>query len=251
MYDTGEALLASIIANPDDNGVKLAYADWLDEHDHAERAKRIRDMINGRRPRGHRPGRHFPDLPDSIVVHYIFGEYPGPTGCTTPCAWVQDGFIVELAVTWAQFRRFGAVVCKTNPIRHVHLCRTYSGYEPRPEGGGYWEWEDLPPELVDLVPPRWEGARTRECKMQGRVAMSDLLIRLARDDFRGLPVRSRRSNMPAYSCNVCGRTIRGRHVQTISEGWLAAGGFGRVPPNAIVHICRQCERESPEFGGQD
>ncbi len=41
----GEALLADIIANPSDDGLRLIYADWLEEHSEAERARWIRHAI--------------------------------------------------------------------------------------------------------------------------------------------------------------------------------------------------------------
>ena len=41
--DTDErALLAAIIAHPDEDTPRLAYADWLQEHDRPERAEYIR-----------------------------------------------------------------------------------------------------------------------------------------------------------------------------------------------------------------
>jgi uncharacterized protein (TIGR02996 family) len=41
----GEALLAAILANPDDDTPRLVYADWLDEHDESARAEFIRVQI--------------------------------------------------------------------------------------------------------------------------------------------------------------------------------------------------------------
>ena len=41
----GEALLAAILASPDDDTPRLVYADWLDEHDEPERAEFIRLQI--------------------------------------------------------------------------------------------------------------------------------------------------------------------------------------------------------------
>lgn len=45
MTDDGEALHAAILADPDDDLVRLAYADWLDEQGRAERAEFIRVQI--------------------------------------------------------------------------------------------------------------------------------------------------------------------------------------------------------------
>src|SRR4051794_4580817 len=40
-----EAFLADIIEHPDDDVPRLVYADWLDEHDQAERAELIRVQV--------------------------------------------------------------------------------------------------------------------------------------------------------------------------------------------------------------
>jgi uncharacterized protein (TIGR02996 family) len=37
--DTGDELLAAILATPEDDGVRLVYADWLEENDQPERAE--------------------------------------------------------------------------------------------------------------------------------------------------------------------------------------------------------------------
>jgi uncharacterized protein (TIGR02996 family) len=42
MTDTGQALLATILAKPDDDGVRLIYADYLEEVGQGERAEFIR-----------------------------------------------------------------------------------------------------------------------------------------------------------------------------------------------------------------
>ncbi|HYT91149.1 MAG TPA: TIGR02996 domain-containing protein [Gemmataceae bacterium] len=40
-----QALLRAVIDNPDDDGPRLVYADWLEEHGDAERAEFIRIQI--------------------------------------------------------------------------------------------------------------------------------------------------------------------------------------------------------------
>jgi uncharacterized protein (TIGR02996 family) len=42
---TEAALLRAIRANPDEDTPRLAYADWLDEHDQPERAEFIRVQV--------------------------------------------------------------------------------------------------------------------------------------------------------------------------------------------------------------
>ena len=39
-----QALLAAVRADPNDNTVRLVFADWLDEHDQPERAAWVRDL---------------------------------------------------------------------------------------------------------------------------------------------------------------------------------------------------------------
>ena len=41
----GVAFLRAILDNPDDDGVRLVYADWLEEHGQPERAEFIRVQI--------------------------------------------------------------------------------------------------------------------------------------------------------------------------------------------------------------
>src|SRR4051812_13085406 len=41
----GDALLAAILAHPEEDTPRLAYADWLDEHGHPERSEFIRVQI--------------------------------------------------------------------------------------------------------------------------------------------------------------------------------------------------------------
>ncbi len=42
---TAAALLAAVIADPEDVGVRLVYADWLEEHDEPERAEFVRVQV--------------------------------------------------------------------------------------------------------------------------------------------------------------------------------------------------------------
>jgi uncharacterized protein (TIGR02996 family) len=43
------ALLRAILDDPEDDGIRLIYADWLEEHGRAERAEFIRAQIEGAR----------------------------------------------------------------------------------------------------------------------------------------------------------------------------------------------------------
>src|SRR5262245_45266459 len=49
MIGLGRALLADICEHPDDDAVRLVYADWLDDHDQPERAELLRLEVRRRR----------------------------------------------------------------------------------------------------------------------------------------------------------------------------------------------------------
>src|SRR5262245_26563992 len=69
--DTGKAILADIIANPDDDTPRLVYADWLEEHGHETRAEFIRVQLalaKKRLPTGSRPRRDLLQLEKAIFV---------------------------------------------------------------------------------------------------------------------------------------------------------------------------------------
>lgn len=81
----GDALLAAILANPDEDTPRLAYADWLDENGQAERASRVRvatverGQLNTRTKAGRSWSHYAAELvgdavPKSWVVWLI--EYP-------------------------------------------------------------------------------------------------------------------------------------------------------------------------------
>jgi len=54
--------------------------------------------------------------------------------------------------------------------------------------------------------------------------------------------------MEKFKCFVCGRIIEGIHMQTIKSSWVRNGGFGAIPPEAIVHVCsKKCKEKSKEF----
>jgi uncharacterized protein (TIGR02996 family) len=53
-----QALLRAILANPDDDGLRLVYADWLEEHGDPARAEFIRVQCELARLPGHDPRRY-------------------------------------------------------------------------------------------------------------------------------------------------------------------------------------------------
>jgi uncharacterized protein (TIGR02996 family) len=245
MYEDRVALLTAIIAKPEDDGLRLAYADWLDENDRPHRSRLIRRMVAGWLPRGRYPGPYFPYLPRQFPVGWDGKPFDRPFARDSWGASVRHGFIERLFVTSSQYWRFGPAVVRDNPVRHLHLCGTRAEHEPGPHGTpGFWRWHGLPNVLAPLVPAQWEADGSDESEDRFRVDLSDLLIALARDDFRGLPNRPALAR-PTYTCEVCDRLISGSHLMTIRDSW---NGFGEPPPESIVHVySRRCARRAPEF----
>jgi uncharacterized protein (TIGR02996 family) len=60
--DDRAALLAAILARPDDDGVRLAFADWMQEHGNDEWAELIRVQVELARPMPDRPATRAIDL---------------------------------------------------------------------------------------------------------------------------------------------------------------------------------------------
>jgi uncharacterized protein (TIGR02996 family) len=130
-YDTGmsdeEALLAAIIASPDDDLPRLVYADWLDEHTGAAmvaapaaRAEFIRVQIERARAA---PGD--PRLPALARREGLLGqhrkEWGRPIQDLLPGAALvfRRGFVEQMTVQAAHFLRRRADVFRLAPIREV------------------------------------------------------------------------------------------------------------------------------------
>lgn len=37
-------------------------------------------------------------------------------------------------------------------------------------------------------------------------------------------------------CAICGKPMVGKQMTTIRELWIKLGGYGAIPPEAIVHV---------------
>ncbi len=129
----GEALLATIIAKPDEDTPRLVYADWLDENGQPERANAIRSMPPGRDP-------------DRWVMPYaliILGCAPPDslalTGWGCAVASCRFGFIETLECSAADWLRFGDAIRAAHPVTRVRLT-TWPGALSNAETG--WKLYD-------------------------------------------------------------------------------------------------------------
>lgn len=141
------ALLASILADPADDTVRLAYADWLDENDQPARAEFIcvqvglarlpgccpicnsetghrKDCLYGdrgdtlrRRERELWANRSSIGFPDSLpFVSCLEGYYRGDR----PCGYVSRGFVSHVTCTAAAF--LGGSECRARGPHHGDTC---------------------------------------------------------------------------------------------------------------------------------
>jgi len=135
----GEKLLEDIIANPDDNGLRLIYADWLEENGDEERAEFIRADVGGL-VGGYDPAlaswrrnvaAWFPP-PGLYAVrnagYFALGDYDGDRVAVL----VARGFASRVRCLLAKWLEHGPALCAAHPIERV----TLTDYRPslRDEG---------------------------------------------------------------------------------------------------------------------
>lgn len=119
----GDALLAAILANPDDDTARLVYADWLQEHGDEDRAAFIRLQIERERltPNVARFGSLARE--ERLLFARQKAEWQLPVRALMPSAVVQfrRGFIEEVTVQAAHFARNGAEALRLEPVRSVRV----------------------------------------------------------------------------------------------------------------------------------
>ena len=122
-----DAFMADIIENPDADGPRLIYADWLDDHGHAERAEFIRVQLELAKPaeeNGLRPDSRRAELEarerELLAMH---GE-----------EWI--GRIGDWVTGW-RFRRGMLAIC----IKAELLWQYLQGRERTFGSGGGWSWK--------------------------------------------------------------------------------------------------------------
>jgi len=133
----GSQLLAAIVATPEDDTVRLAYADWLEENGEVERAEFIRVQVQ----LGRCKGLHVP-LTIRLARKYAMGEWVNPpletrASCLLSefaTAWVQDfgieGIDAATAYEWGWSRGFiSSVSCRMNEVREEQRVTASTGGE--------------------------------------------------------------------------------------------------------------------------
>jgi uncharacterized protein (TIGR02996 family) len=171
---TGAALLADILANPEDDTVRLVLADWLDEHGDPERAEFIRvqvelasdpyreslcretcdppefwgcpDRVVRKRERELLAGPR-PDVYENEVVWFNAGDGTESWRTMFRPQW-RRGFVEAVACEAADWLAHAAALLARHPIREVTLT-TWPGRAHFPtQPFSYETW---------LMPPAWTG----------------------------------------------------------------------------------------------
>jgi uncharacterized protein (TIGR02996 family) len=153
----GDALLAAVLANPDEDTPRLVYADWLQENDQPERAEFIRGQVDvavveaslgyltpasGRR-QGAARGEWLGELPGlELFEGNRYGTFPGDTRVgwrrqhvpgSPPqpeiVAEFRRGFVAEVRCTGNDWFKHAAAILAAHPVRRVTLTAW-----PRPNG---------------------------------------------------------------------------------------------------------------------
>lgn len=120
--------LQALLAEPDDDTLRLAMADWLDEHDRPERAEFVRVQVELARGVPDRDRRRQCELRqrDLLMAHdaegvaplaWVLGCQPGEWG-----GWVfRRGFVEYFHLPAAVVNKHGAKLAKLTPVRELFL----------------------------------------------------------------------------------------------------------------------------------
>jgi uncharacterized protein (TIGR02996 family) len=193
-----DAFLADIIANPDDDSLRLIYADWLEDHGQPDRATFIRVQIQlGPLPQGD-PRRRELEAHERALLEDYRGEWAEPFGKFVADTTFRRGFVEAIAVRAEVFLAESEAWFQAAPIRRAHFLAAICGHPPR-----------LPPQLVACPHLARLSAldfrhNTLGCRGVGDLAATVHLRRLASLDLSGNDVGNRGLEALASSENLAG-----------------------------------------------
>jgi uncharacterized protein (TIGR02996 family) len=122
-----DALLAAIVAQPDDDTARLVYADWLQEHGQERRAQFIRAQVWEARAGPYSPeARKQARLADSLIEGFR-GEWSRHLQQRLVRWEFRRGFVEHAAVNVATFARDAADLFRLEPVRSLQPVRFASG----------------------------------------------------------------------------------------------------------------------------
>jgi uncharacterized protein (TIGR02996 family) len=249
-----DAFLADIIESPDDDSLRLIYADWLEETGQPERAEFIRVQIELACLRsGER--RHELEARERVLLEEYRDEWAEPVRRFVADTTFRRGFVEAIAVRAEVFLAGSDSWFQAAPIRRVHFLAATLGYPQR-----------LLPQLVACPHlARLSGLdfrhNTLACNGVADLAASPYLRRLASLDLSGNEVRGRGLEALASSENLSGlrdlklrsnnfmlRGIRAlalsRHVQRLVSLDLSRNCLWREDVEALAESTNFCQLET-------
>jgi uncharacterized protein (TIGR02996 family) len=116
-----DAFLQAIITAPDDDGLRLIYADWLEEHGLFERAEFIRVQIEvARLPEGAPRRGELQDREQELLERHG-GEWAGSVRGLVKNWYFRRGFVEDIELAAEDFLTHAAVISSHAPIRHAEF----------------------------------------------------------------------------------------------------------------------------------
>jgi uncharacterized protein (TIGR02996 family) len=133
------ALLASILASPDDDLPRLVYADWLDENGDPARAEFIRTQIELANLPDHDPRyRQLEDREHELLSEHEAGWISDLPSRVHEWEW-RRGFVDEVAGDSWQLTQLSGDISTTHPVGRVRCIGPRAGYGVHP-----LDWLDSP-----------------------------------------------------------------------------------------------------------
>jgi uncharacterized protein (TIGR02996 family) len=124
VYFDNPAFIAAIRENPDDDTVRLAYADWLDEHGQRERAAFIRIQIDFAHTGTHRRPDEHTHLWSILINQLVLGTpwQLSVRGFVAHQSYtISRGFLDSGTCASADWIKLGDATLQKHPIRRVVL----------------------------------------------------------------------------------------------------------------------------------
>jgi uncharacterized protein (TIGR02996 family) len=122
-------LIQDIIADPEDDAPRLAYADWLQEHGQPDRAQFIRIQCELARRSEYSPDRRALELQEDRLLAHHRDEWLAPLrnileddGLWPPCRF-RRGFVETIRITATRLLENAHFIFNTHPVRKATLLR--------------------------------------------------------------------------------------------------------------------------------
>lgn len=130
MSSAGDALRAGVLANPDDDTLRLVYADWLEENGEPERGQFVRAQVWAARAEPHSPAaRQHRDVAKRLFKGR--GERWGHHIRRLVQGWqFERGFVEQATVHVSAFPRDAGALFALEPVRRLRPNRNKYTFEP-------------------------------------------------------------------------------------------------------------------------